>query len=248
MKQFTLLLLSLFLIFSCGKDDEPAAACFEEPRVNDASTTCENFTTPTWACTTEAIGVFTLDENSKSFLPFFCNENKNIFNYRNESGATKVFDVDQRTYLRNIVAYDSGQPCTNDNTKNTAYCIDYEEANIRMISTDGISITTSVYTRPDFVNQSGNNAGDFLQIARIVNGNFIVDFLAVVSQKSLTFEETPEQEFYSSIDLVGTTFNDVISIDISNSSTRGTFKYYYTKDQGIVGFVDGSGTVWSLEE
>lgn len=248
MKQFTLLLLSILLIFSCGKDDEPEAACFEKPRVNDASITCDNFTTPTWACSLESIGVHTLDDNSKSFLPFFCNTRKNIFTYRGNGGAIKTFDVDQRTYLRNIIAYDSGQPCPNSNTQNTAYCIDYEEANIRMVSTDGISITTSVYTRPDFENQSGNNAGDFLQIARIVNGNFIIDFLAVAAQKTLTFETTPEQEFYPSIELNGTTFNEVISVDISNSTTRGIYKYYYTKAQGIVGYVDSLGSLWVLEE
>jgi hypothetical protein len=49
------------------------------------------------------------------------------------------------------------------------------------------------------------------------------------------------------IDLGGVTYTEVISNDLAQSPSS-SFKYYYSRAEGLVGYVDNAGVTWYRTE
>ena len=49
------------------------------------------------------------------------------------------------------------------------------------------------------------------------------------------------------IDLGGTVYTEVLSNDL-NASPSGSYKYYYSRGDGLVGYIDNAGVTWYRTE
>lgn len=245
MKNFILLLSIGLIIFSCKKD-EPDPGCLEQPLDILGSTNCQNAQIPDGACEVQAIGEFQLTEKSKSFIPSFCEEDFNVINFTNMDGEILRFSVLTKTFARNGTYSDSGIACTADTSERIAYCIINEEMSLRMRSSDvEHDFNFVVATKPQINGQTGDNAGDYLEITVLMpDRSFQTPFSAIIDQRSLTFSETSSQKFESSRTIINRTFQNVFSNDSNVTPTN--YRFFYTQAEGLVGFVDRDKVLWEL--
>lgn len=247
MKNIILLLFIGLVIFSCKKE-EPEPGCLELALDLLGNTNCQNAQIPDGACEVQAIGEFQLTEKSISFIPSFCEENFNLINFINMDGELLRFSVLTKTFVRNGTYSDSGIPCTADSSERIAYCIVHEEMSLRMRSSDANhDFNIVVTTKPQINGQTGDNAGDFLDITVLLpDRSFHTPFSAIIDQRSLTVAETTSQKFESSRTIINRTFQNVFSNDSNITPTN--YRFFYTQTEGLVGFVDRDKVLWELME
>lgn len=244
MNKLILLFATILIIFSCKKD-EPDPGCLEQPLDIIGNTTCQNLTLPDVVCEAQDIGTYQLDDLSKSYIPSFCEESLNIVSFVNLDGEVQRFNILTKTFIKTGSITNSGIPCANDSSKVIAYCIQNEEINLRMSSGDGHDFTIVVKTNPQFENQTGDKVGDFLQIsARLPTGELVIPFLAVVNQRTLDYTETPSQRFDATRQVGDNIYENVISND--PAITPSDYRFFYTQTEGLIGFRDLEGELWTL--
>lgn len=253
----TLLLLVICLCFSCGKDDESSTSndhCLDSYSTVFLPAGCDDgsVTSPYW-CRIDYVGDFALEEDSKSFLPFYCFEENDLIEYVNDAGDDIEFEVESKLYSKASFTKTAQILCNVDSIKNIGLCFDTESARVKIKSdVAGLDFFIRLQTEldRDVKEKDDTRIGDFIEVTQ----NQIVDsmyrgtiiFKIVVNPRSLTNTSTINQLFYDEIEIAGKKFTEVFSYDQSNFNDNFV-QIFYNKAFGIVGFTDENGVQWRLK-
>lgn len=248
MKIFNSILVVLILT-SCKGDDDHLMNCLGIP--NDLffeSCSSEPFET-NQICDYEYIGSYKLHEESHQYLPQFCLEPNSEIEYTNVLGEIISFQVIDKRYFKSNIGSNTGIPCELDSLKTKGICIDNEMVLMRLKSFEKeIEFAIQITTQPDIRNLDSPGVGDFLIVNR---GDFTIsqvqDFRYVIQPRTLSYDKLDNQEFHEFINLNDKTYDDVISTDITKFSFP-KIKFYFSKNKGLIGFVDLDNILWTLIE
>jgi hypothetical protein len=251
MRQPLFLTLLLAVFFSCkDKEIPPVSSCIGEPAPNFWRASCDNYPIDTsLVCSCNDMGSFKLEASSMECLPLYCKEIGDVIQYVNDKGETLNMVVSNKTYNQYSGFHSAYKTCFEDSPKVNVYHLDYEQLSVLLMSeSTNLQLVITIKTIPDLSQHGEGRVGDFLEITRKKSsfGDWAVDLTAVVNQRSLSYHEEIFQEYYEQIELLGKTFNKVISHDVTHYVNSKPFKYYYTAERGLVGFVDQSGVLWRI--
>lgn len=248
MKKITFLLLLVFAS-SCKKEDEnpinAALECLGSAEIPFALSTCEDVLTNEFFCDITALGEFVLDDISKEYMTYACDDIGDKITYVNEDGDELDLEIIDQRYQETTATYNSGNVCQSDSSLYDGICLGSEV--IRLIlqsATLELELMVEIKTIPETFSVISGGVGDILQISRKTGVNLLtIDFKAVLSQRTLSYDKTFSQEVFESIDILGEEFRDVISNDVSMILSP-TYKYYYSKTEGLIAFQDDAGMLW----
>ena len=254
MKHLSLLALLFSVFFSCKEKVEveevqSVSSCIGEPEPNPWSGSCDDYSYDTSkVCSCANMGSFKLEESGVEYLPMYCKAIGEVISFENDKGETLNLEVSEKAYNRYTSMHYAYQPCADNPSKVNTYVLEFEQLSIWLKSeTNNLQLQIALKTKPDLVQHGEGRVGDFLEITRRKSSNYwSVDLTAVVNQRNLSYHEAILQEYYEQIELLGKTFNKVISQDISYHVDPKPFKYYYTAEQGLVAFIDQSGVLWRI--
>lgn len=243
-------LVLLFLGFACKKAEirHPVLDCIGEvdtPLIATSLCLEENF--PVSICEAESFGEVLLEEDSKIFMPQYCSSIGDYFIFKNESGEEKVYELTQKKYAPFSIMYNTLNPCPNDPDKYKGICLSTDHLKLTLDELDGYSqfilrINTGLNRNFD------GTYGDFLTISnKIDSTTWSANFEIVINQRSLDHDAEDYQEIFPEINLNGVNYKEVLSYDISKL-TGQNYKFYYTKEQGLIGFKDFDEIIWTLLE
>ena len=247
----TIILLITIIFFQCSKDNDTLL----QP-INCISTAdlplgglpiCDNSGSMMYLCEVYSVGNYTLDPSSKKYMPLFCKDIGSNFIYQNNIGEEIIFTLKQKQNKKYATTYNTFQPCQLDSMKSIGYCIISDEVSYNLkAESNSLELMINLKTVPDINLTKTGYVGDILEILRKREpSGYYVDFSSVVTQRSLSYTNKFNQEFYTSIDILGTKYYNVISNDVSHYSTP-IYKYYYNNEIGLVAFRDTSGITWKL--
>lgn len=253
MKKNLFLFLSISLFISCS-DDEDATPFFElsclgTPIEPNNSMVCDSIILSPQQCDVVHVGDYTLAEESRSYLNQYCMEVGDKMLYINENGDKLYLDVYSKNFAKTNAARNTFIPCDNDTTTFITACYGNEYAQLNIKSADSkidllIRLRTSLSTEDPL---SGKVA-DYIEILqRTANNSFVQEFSIIVNQRDIGFSQEPNQENLGMIELLGESFDNVLSSDISVYPDPKPFKYYYTQRFGLVAFQDSEGVLWRIE-
>jgi hypothetical protein len=158
-------------------------------------------------------------------------------------------EVYAKNYAKSNAARNTFIPCDNDSTKFITACYGNEYAQFNIKSADSkidliIRLRTSLGTEDPL---SGKVA-DYIEILqRTANNSFVQEFFIMVNERNIGFSQEPNQENFGTIELLGESFENVLSSDISVYPDPKPFKYYYNQIIGLVAFQDSQGVLWRIE-
>jgi hypothetical protein len=238
------------LMISCSKDMVKVnlpITCIGTARPYNGNSPCDYRFDTMYICQTENIGNFQLDDSSKEYMPLFCQNTGNSVLYENKLGEIIQLKIEAKTFYKSSSLYNTFTPCKNDSMRSLGYCFENERITVALKSINSdLNITFDIYTAPEIRVPFTGQIGDFLEINRKLDSTrYSVDFIAVVKQRSLSYDKVSLQEFYSSIDILGNNFKNVISNDITKYQVP-LYKYYWNKEVGLVAFADTTGTIWKI--
>ncbi len=248
---FYLLLLAVF--FSCSDDDPETSnlsqrlMCLEDERdILLPEPECDNLSTSAFFCELIEVGEFDLLDSSKEFMPYACEDTGTTYTYQNPEGDLLTLEQTAFSFIKTSSTLLINDSCENDTINNKGLCIIGENIFVSLRSDiSPLQIQIRLKVLPDFDISNLGGVGDFLEITRKTGQNaFRRDIQLLLDQRTLNFEPSPLQEFYDTIILNGQEFNNVFSQDIS-VITSPTYKYYYNKESGLVGFEDLFGVIWA---
>ena len=245
-------LILLLVLFSCSKEDDlqtdTILECLGEAEIPIFPRTCDNFLSNDLFCDISDVGEFQLEESSKEFMRYACSEIGDKLKFQNENNEELEFEIVRKQYQSVMVGFSTSNICQSDSSKVEGICVSIELITLKLVSLNPeLELTIEIKNFPEINDDVFEGVGDFLQINRSIGGNsFITELFAVISQRSLSFEQSPSQENIESIEILNETFTDVISRDINNF-TGDPFKYYYSKSDGLIGFQDSDGVLWKRE-
>lgn len=247
----TIILLITIIFFQCSKDNDTLL----QP-INCISTAdlplgglpiCDNAGTMMYLCEVYSVGNYTLDPSSKKYMPLFCKEIGSNFIYQNNIGEEIIFTLKHKENKKYAITYNTFQKCQLDSMKTIGYCIISDQVSYNLKAESiGLELMINLKTVPDINLTKIGYVGDILEILRKKEpSSYFVDFSSVVTQRSLSFTNKFNQEFYANIEILGTNYNNVVSNDVSQYSTP-IYKYYYNNEIGLLAFRDTSGITWKL--
>jgi hypothetical protein len=253
-KLLTIALLTLIL--SCSKKDDiqinSALECLGQVEISLYLSTCENNaqTTNDFYCEVITIGEFQLENSSKEFMVQACNNEGDIIKYENEIGEVIEFEVTKNRYTTVTSVYGTTDTCENDTSKTVGYCMRKELIQLVLKSTSPeLELTIEIETAPDWLVVEVGPVGDFLKISRRKSFNSLsTEFKAVITKRTLSYDNSPFQEFFETIEILGEEYENVISNDINFDLTNTPkFKYFYNNTIGLIAFQDENKITWKLK-
>lgn len=241
MKKF-LYFCSVVFFLSCSQQSvQLDENCFDLPE-QAGSEYCDSEEMDDKYCDLRYIGKFSLSENSKAFLPEFCYNIGSLISYENESGEEMVFTVVDKGYNETHRIISQGNACEDDSTQVLLDCIDHERAYVR-IKSESKTFEIELVTLPDTEDLELGKIGDFLGIHREeVKDYFVNEWVMVVDQRSLSYEQSPCLINHENITLNGKSFQDVLSFD-ENQDCKN-YQYFVNKEQGLIAFKRSDGVLW----
>jgi len=124
-------------------------------------------------------------------------------------------------------------------------CIEYEKAFIRLESQIHV-LELELITLPDTKDPEIGQVGDFFRIKREeVPGLFVLEWKSITDKRSLSYDMEACTQFYPTIELNGTIFQDVTGFEEQGNCAH--YRYYVNQDYGLVGFSRSDGVLWSLK-
>ncbi len=243
-----------FLFYGCS-DDEMGTPLNELSCLGDASTPivqsdCDNFPLNPQICESVYVGDYTLEEESRKFLPQFCRGIGDRDIYVNANGEKVEMEVVLKNFINTHSLRNTFMPCENDSTKNIGACIGLEAALMKMRSLDStIELNLQLHTKLSSGDPLSGKVADYVEISRAAGNNtFVLDFSVIVNERDVGNDPSPFQENLGAIDLLGESFDDVISSDISFFNDPKPFKYYYNWEVGLIAFQDSDGVLWRIQD
>lgn len=247
-------LIILAMLSACNKKEDSETGtskeCLGLPNSLSNEPSCEELVTQfaDQICSAVDLGAFSLLDNSLDFMPDYCNDLNDKITFVNSSGEKVGWQITQKTFLSTRSLFSTSRRCSPDSTKIEAYCFKGDLATIALRNEETLRsmiLQMGVLVQEDMGQENG--VGDALFIVREVLPNqFQAEFNAVITQGSLDFESYSNEEFYSTINLNGVTFENVIS-NIPPQLQQPPFTYYYTKNEGLIGYKDLNGEIWVIE-
>lgn len=244
------LIALLCLFFSCSKKEEklpnPVLDCIGTVSTSIFQSNCEDFGPVTELCKIEQVGNFSIEDSSKVYMPQFCKEKGDLVVFQNGAGDKITMELTGKLYDSQVITYYSNIMCQTDSTKTIGICIENENLSIRMKAIDAdLDLIIEISTIPDFEKSSIGQVSDILRILRVESANsYIIDFRAVLDQRTSSHANTFNQQFFEDITLLGKNYKDVISNDKTHFDNPYT--YFYNKQAGLIAFSDPSGTMWRI--
>lgn len=190
-------------------------------------------------------GQIKLETNSKQYVPQFCEDIGKPITFQNLSGKNIIFELVYKSFNKEHVINNTNQRCMNDSSRIIGFCTDIEEI-VMILYSKELSTKLYLFLKPqfDYQNISIQTYGDFLSIERLSNNEYVgTEFIALISQRTLTYTKYYNQIYYDSIKLGEKLFRNVISND-KTGSPNPQMEYYYNKEIGLLGFRDTSNVVW----
>ena len=231
MKNSFFLFFSFLMFYACS-DDEMQTPLNELSCLGDASTPisqidCESFPLNPQICEVVQVGDYTLADESRKFLPQFCREIGSREIYVNTNGDKIELEVTLKNFINSYSVRNTFMPCENDSTKYIGACIGLELALLKMVSLDStIELMLQLQSRLSNNDPLSGKVADFVQITRASGNNtFVLDFSAVVNERDAGQGQSPVQEDLGTVDLLGQSFDHVISNDIGSFADPKPFKY-----------------------
>ncbi|MBK8966001.1 MAG: hypothetical protein IPM36_04855 [Lewinellaceae bacterium] len=244
--------LFLTLTISCKKEPTPETSFFDCTGKSDPPAVildCSGFINGSLLfCKTTHVGDFELDEQSKRFMPQYCKQLNDVLEFQHANGESFVFKVLEKTYRQQHLIYNTGETCPDDTSNYSGVCIGSEVLRLTMRSdTPALTLTIELATKPDVLDKTNGKVGDYLSVFRWTSAtSYYVDFEAVASQRTLPYATLPLHEFYPELTLLGKTYKNVISRDISLFSNK-PYKIYVNQEVGLIGFENKPGNLWVLK-
>ncbi len=245
--------LSVPLCFSCSNDEDVPPffelSCLGSATTPIITTSCESFPPSSQICEAVHVGDFTLEEETRSYLQQYCRQIGDVDVFVNANGERIDMEIYFKNFINTHLLKNTFIPCENDSLKNIGACIGLEVAQVKMRSSDEtIDIALQLSTKLSAESPLEAKVADYVDITRAVGNNtFVQEFSVIVHERNIGFSQAVHQENLGTIDLLGETFDEVISADISGFVNSQPFKYYYTQRFGLVAFQDTAGVLWRLE-
>lgn len=259
MKKITLYIF-IPLLLGCSKPDE---VIYDEPRIIQIQKGCEGFVgcpeiqiveesnitkcdeanNKTW-CEIISLGNFPIEQESKSYLPQFCHDICTILDFENLEGDTLSFILSCKNYYQTKITYGSEQKC--EDNRNKVFCTDTEflEYKINCLNKN-LDFKVRITTKLDVEYALDLHIGDVLQIIRDEGDTELASLINYRNLSRNILEN--KEEIYPTISLNNKIYNEIISNNISNFIGE-RYKFYYTKEKGLIGFTDLDSITWTLVE
>jgi hypothetical protein len=240
-------------LWACAKDnneDFKPKACLGQVEVLPNDLSCERWDSiylNMVYCIVYDAGKFNLDDESKEFMPQFCEVPGKLLTYKNKFGDTILLEVLSKKYYTSIRASEYIMNCTNDSLQKSAYCYRYEAIDISLESIDHtLHISVEISLQPDYDDPLSGKVSDYIYILRrISQHSFVPEFYAVITRRNSSHSNDNNFEFYNSLQINNSTYYNVLSYNYS-WSPGSLYKYYYNKQYGLIAFKDSLGMYWNL--
>ncbi|MCB0835578.1 MAG: hypothetical protein KDD99_02870 [Bacteroidetes bacterium] len=186
-------------------------------------------------CEPEDLGDFLLLEDTGKWFEFTDDADRTFINDLNQEDILSYSPIESGFE-------DLGTNCTEEN--NCGICCDMFGGGYAYTELTSANLSVSFHI---------TFKKDFRQFVPTDDPFTITDYLTITFNNSLSCELSglPEVNLTKSVILNGTTFTQVFScerdagINLGPSDPRA---FYFTEQEGIVGFEMGNGTVWSLKK
>jgi hypothetical protein len=240
-----LLLTGFILIFGCNQDAlSPAIDCLGEVET-DEEAQCQTDDHEAKFCEIREVGKYVLTDESKSYMPLYCEAIGSTVVFTNGLGDDQVFTLQEKGYVEEVEMFVQNILCEDESEKRTLDCIEHERAFI-VLSSELNTFELSITSIPDRVESDLGKVGDFFRIKREeVPGFFVEEWLSVTDQRSLSYAMEPCTQFYPDMALNGTSFQNVIGFEEQGDCAN--YRYYINQDYGLVAFSRADGVLWSLK-
>ncbi|MEZ4955403.1 MAG: hypothetical protein R2825_17715 [Saprospiraceae bacterium] len=245
--------LAFHLFISCSNDEDATPffelSCLGTPIESNNLMVCDSFVLSPQQCDVVHVGDYKLAKDSRSYLNQYCLEigDKEVF--VNSNGDKLYMEVYAKNFTKTIAARNTFINCDNDTTKFITACYGNEYAQFNMRSADSkidllIRLRTSLSTEDPL----SGKAADYIEILqRTANNLFLQEFSIIINERDIGFNQEPSQENLGTIELLGESFENVLSYNISAFTDPKPFKYYYNQTIGLIAFQDSEGVLWRLE-
>jgi len=216
--------------------------CFGSPGATSDKTACETLIDSN-PCDFIDGGTFFLSDASKLYFPHICNENGDLISYVNSAKENKRLFINKITHIMSKTMSNTFMTCPMDSTETIYICSDIESVFVSLESEDkSLELVIRISANSSLLSSTISIAKPQISIYKKSQGSF--DFRYDLEGELGGTND--DREHYESIDLNGSIFNDVISMDITKSTDPNIFKYYYSKTLGLIGFLDSDGILWVI--
>ena len=257
MNRYLLLLIAIFLLFSCSKDtsvNRPLTAnqmfssdCFEEAEPTSIASQCIVDTT-TYCQIVEIQESFPFSDDEKEWLKSFCLNTFDKIFFHNENGEEIFMEIDSKGYFTNT-SLRAFENCSDDRLR--AYCVQIEQANVGfwipdLTTTFDLNLTKIFEGEyPDDLRSSLALWAFTISEPNVINNQFS---LTTHLNIDVSLESNISQEFFDEITILDRTFQNVFTSKDVILISPNTLKFFYNKEFGIVSFIDNNGTQWVLND
>lgn len=251
-----LFLAIMALTFGCSKDDDnpdTGSGCLGNPTKPISSVSCDDIlrANQDFLCDAVEMGEVYLQTTSLDYMKMYCLDDLSLIRFANDSGDVQTWRVFLKQYVATNVTFSRRGSCPMDSIKGVGFCLTTDRARLTLQNTDTErTLVFELGVNPDLSGTGTDRpgVGDALYIYREVQVSAPqLELAAVVAQRTLPFTTFLGQENLDMIDLGGVSYTEVLSNDLSNSPA-GSFKYYYSRGEGLVGYVDNAGVTWYRSE
>lgn len=242
--QFMTLFCSVFFV-QCTKDD-PQSCLYEPKDVAGTVSNCDSFPIFMNICEHSYGGKLVLNDLSKEYLPWYCDEKGSIRKFENNAGQTIEFTLVQKYHITSLSLLNTFKVCSSDSTQFIGMCIHHEVASTQWMSSEpDMNFHINITSRPEFLEGALVGYGDYLQISRFGDVFSRLEFLCIIHQNTLSSPSVFGQRFYELLDLEGRKYTNILTVETSWGSSD-SFTYWYHKHRGLVAFRDNNKVIWHL--
>jgi hypothetical protein len=185
---------------------------------------------------TEVDGEFYFIEAARKFLPQSCLPLGSKIFYENAKGDHIGFKITLKDHTLVRSSYLSNPPCVNM----PDYCFKSELFKLEMESDNDLyhlAIRLEVFVRGSPINWIQRDGMNIRDLNLPDQGT--------VFYLSLYNLPPPDNQFFPTYEILGTTFNEVYSIQPPTHESSA-ITIFYNSDYGMVAFIDGNGETWRI--
>lgn len=241
------------LLFSCSKEEmsqpEDRLQCYGTASKPFLLPDCDSLTTNSeFFCELQPLGEFAISDDSKNFLPYYCNSIGDVFEFKSASGEKKSLVLTQKQYRQTQSIHNLFEECSSVEDKYIGYCLFTDLVIIELTDPESERIVEVQLKVAATRNPSTDEIviSDNLSLLQETEEFFrLIEFSAYLENGEINNDLANVSLFSESIQLAGVEFNDVISRSpiLNINSER---EYYFNSGHGIIGFISSEGEEFAL--